>query len=249
MSRQLSQLQSSQPRRNESDQQQTAPKTTGAQTRLIIRSRQWVVWILVSFQLLKPLCLAWRRGFSLPIENWGGGKKTLPTQKNVKAVESLTEALGKSGFTVLTDYRGLTVAQLQDLRAQLRAHNAELRVAKNTLTRLAARANNLDGLEETLVGPTAIMFAYEDPAQPAKVLRDFARSSRILEMKAAVLEGAIVPVERVEVIADLPSREELIAKVVGGFASPIHGLVNVLAGSPRSLLNVLQARANQLEAA
>lgn len=167
----------------------------------------------------------------------------------MEEVASLTEALGQSGFTVLTDYRGLTVAQLQDLRAQLRGHQAELRVAKNTLVLRAARASELDELEEILVGPTAIMFAYDDPAQPAKVLRDFARSSRILEIKAAVLDGAIVPAERVEVIADLPSRDELIAKVVGGFSSPIYGLVNVLAGTPRSLLNVLQARANQLEAA
>lgn len=138
---------------------------------------------------------------------------------------------------------------MQELRRQLREHNAEYRVAKNTLTRFAARANNLEELEEYLEGPTAIMFAYEDPAQPAKVLRDFVRSSRILELKAAVLEGAVVPADRVEAIADLPSREELLGKVVGGMASPLYGLVNVMSGPARSIVYVLQARANQLEAA
>ncbi|MFW6075666.1 MAG: 50S ribosomal protein L10, partial [Chloroflexota bacterium] len=92
----------------------------------------------------------------------------MPTQKKIEAVAELSEALGQSGFTVLTDYRGLTVAQLQDLRRQLREHNAELRIAKNTLARIAAKENELDELEATLVGPTAIMFAYDDPAQPAK---------------------------------------------------------------------------------
>lgn len=131
----------------------------------------------------------------------------------------------------------------------MREHNAEYRVAKNTLTRFAVRANDLEDLEEYLEGPTAIMFAYDDPAMPAKVLRDFVRSSRILELKVAVLDGAVVPADRVEAIADLPSREELLGKVVGGMASPLYGLVNVMSGPARSLVYALQARANQLEAA
>lgn len=138
---------------------------------------------------------------------------------------------------------------MQELRKQLREHNAEYRVAKNTLTRFAVRANDLEDLEEYLEGPTAIMFAYDDPAMPAKVLRDFVRSSRILELKVAVLDGAVVPADRVEAIADLPSREELLGKVVGGMASPLYGLVNVMSGPARSLVYALQARANQLEAA
>lgn len=136
---------------------------------------------------------------------------------------------------------------MQDLRAQLRQHQAEMRVAKNTLTMLAAQNREIDGLDGALEGPTALIFSWEDVAEPAKVIRDFARSSRILQVKAAVFEGEVVPAAQVEAIADLPSRDELIAKVVGGVSSPIYGLVNVLSGPSRSLVYALQARANQLE--
>lgn len=153
----------------------------------------------------------------------------------------------RSALTILTDYRGLSVAQMQDLRSQLRPHQAEMRVAKNTLTRLAAQSREIEGLDGVLTGPTALVFSWEDVAEPAKVIRDFARSSRILEIKAAVFEGEVVPASQVEAIADLPSRDELIAKVVGGVSSPIYGLVNVLSGPARSLVYALQARANQIE--
>lgn len=171
----------------------------------------------------------------------------MPTPQKEAAVAQLTEQLGKAAFTVLTDYRGLTVEQLQDLRTKLREANAELHIGKNTLIKLAAEANDLEGLTPSLEGPTALMFAWDDPAQPAKVLRDFVRSSRILSLKVAVLDGEIVSAERVEVIADLPSREELIAKVVGSVAAPLYGLVNVLSGPQRSLVYALDARRRQLE--
>lgn len=161
----------------------------------------------------------------------------------------MTDALGRSVLTVLTDYRGLSVPQLQALRASLRESHADMKVAKNTLTRIAAREHNLGALDETLVGPTALVFAWEDPAQPAKVLRDFARSSGILSIKAAVMDGEILTAEQVGVIADLPGRDELIAKVVGGISAPLYGLVNVMSGPARSLAFVLQARKDQLEQA
>jgi large subunit ribosomal protein L10 len=124
-----------------------------------------------------------------------------------------------------------------------------MRVAKNTLTKIAAHSQEITGLDGVLEGPTALVFAWEDPAQPAKILRDFARSSRILEIKAAVMEGQILNAEQVTAIADLPSRDELIAKVVGGVSSPLYGIVMVLSGPVRSLAYVLQARREQLEQA
>lgn len=139
--------------------------------------------------------------------------------------------------------------QIQQLRASLRESQAELRVAKNTLTKIAAHAQEITGLDETLVGPTALVFAWEDPAQPAKVLRDFARSSGILEIKGGVMEGEILTPEQIGAIADLPSRDELVAKVVGGISAPLYGLVNVMSGPVRSLAYVLQARRDQLDAA
>lgn len=124
-----------------------------------------------------------------------------------------------------------------------------MRVAKNTLTRIAAHGREITGLDESLVGPTALVFAWEDPAEPAKIVRNFARSSGTLTIKSGVMAGEILTVEQVEAIAELPSREELIAKVVGGVAAPIYGLVNVLSGPVRSLAYVLQARKDQLEQA
>lgn len=124
-----------------------------------------------------------------------------------------------------------------------------MRVAKNTLTKIAAHGRDITGLDENLVGPTALVFAWEDPAQPAKVVRNFARSSGILSIKSGVMEGEILTAEQIEAIADLPTRDELIAKVVGGVASPIYGLVNVLSGPLRSMAYVLQARKDQLEQA
>jgi large subunit ribosomal protein L10 len=138
---------------------------------------------------------------------------------------------------------------MQDLRKQLRAQQADMKVAKNTLTKLAAHARDISGLDEVLEGPTALVFAWDDPAQPAKVVRDFARTSRILAVKAAVMEGEILSAEQVTAIADLPSRDELIAKVVGGISSPLYGIVNVLSGPLRSFAYVLQARRDQLEQA
>jgi large subunit ribosomal protein L10 len=173
----------------------------------------------------------------------------LPTPKKEAVVAEITDALGRSVLTILTDYRGLSVPQLQTLRANLRESHADMKVAKNTLTKIAAHAQDISGLDENLVGPTALVFAWKDPAQPAKVLRDFARTSGILSIKAGVMDGEILSAEQIGAIADLPSRDELIARVVGGISAPLYGLVNVMSGPARSLAYVLQARRDQLEAA
>lgn len=170
----------------------------------------------------------------------------MATPKKVATVAELTEVLSRSRLTIVTDYRGLTVTDLQNLRSQLRPHNAELRVTKNTLTRIAARANNLDTLEPSLVGPTALVTAFEDPVQPAKIVSDFVRTSRILQIRAAMLDGAMIGTADVEALASLPSRDVLIARVVGGLSSPLYGIVGVLAAPIRALQYVLQARAEQI---
>lgn len=151
-------------------------------------------------------------------------------------------------MTIVADYRGLKVTELQTLRSQLRPHNAEVKVAKNTLAKIAARNNELEVLESELVGPTALVLAYEDVAEPAKIVNEFVRSSRILEVRSGLLEGQLIAAGRIDEIANLPSRDQLIGKVVGGMSSPLYNIVGVLAAPMRSLMNVLQARANQLEA-
>jgi large subunit ribosomal protein L10 len=170
----------------------------------------------------------------------------MPTPKKVAKVAELSEALSRSVLTIITDYRGLTVTDLQTLRAQLRPHNAELRVAKNTLTKIAARQHNMEALEPQLEGPTALVTAFDDPVQPAKIVSDFVRTSRILQIRAAMLEGSMISADQIEALANMPSKEVLIGRVVGGFSSPLYGIVGVLSGPIRSLAYVLQARVTQL---
>jgi len=171
----------------------------------------------------------------------------MPTPKKVETVAELTDALQRSKLTIVSDYRGLTVADLQTLRSQLRPHNAEVRVAKNTLTTIAARQTNMEALESALKGPTALVTAYDDPVQPAKIVSDFARTSRILQIRAGMLEGAMIGTGDIEALASLPSRDVLVGRVVGGLSGPLYGIVGVLAGPIRALQYVLQARATQLD--
>jgi large subunit ribosomal protein L10 len=170
----------------------------------------------------------------------------VPTPKKVQEVEEITEILRESSLTILTDYRGLSVTQMQQFRAGLREHDSQFRVVKNTLTGIAADNAGLGEVRPLLEGPTAIVTSKDDPVGPAKAVQDFVRSSRILQIKGAILEGAVIPASEVERLASLPSREELLAKVVGGINAPLYGLVSVLSGTIRSLQYVLQARAEQL---
>jgi large subunit ribosomal protein L10 len=194
-----------------------------------------------------PVAL-WRGGVLFVVIWLRGGERALPTPRKEKLVEDLTYALGRATMTIVADYRGLKVSDLQSLRAQLRPHNADVKVAKNTLAKIAARANSLEVLESELVGPTALVLAYDDVAQPAKIVNDFVRTSRILQVRSGLLEGQIIAADRIDEIASLPSRDVLIGKVVGGMTSPLYNIVGVLSAPTRSLLYVLQARASQLEA-
>lgn len=170
----------------------------------------------------------------------------MPTPKKVQEVEEITGLLRDSSLAILTDYRGLTVADLQGLRAQLRPLNSRFRVVKNTLTKIAADKVGLEELHPLLEGPTALVTAGDDPVAPAKIISDFARTSRILQIKGGVLEGQVIGPEAISELAALPPREVLLGKVVGGMQAPLYGLVSVLSGTIRSLQYVLQARAEQL---
>jgi len=170
----------------------------------------------------------------------------MPTQQKARQIEELTDQFQRAQLAVLTNYRGLSVAQLQQLRGNLRGSNAEFTVAKNTLTRIASSQAGVEIPEEHLEGPTAIMFAYDDVVAPAKALTEFVRTSRVLELKVGVMEGQTLTAADVDTLANLPPREELLAKLVGMLASPMARAVGVLGGPSRSLANVLNARAEQL---
>ena len=170
----------------------------------------------------------------------------MPTPKKVEEVQEIADLLRESPLAILTDYRGLSVTDLQNLRSQLRPHQANIRIVKNTLTAIAAQQVGYASIQPLLEGPTALVTTVEDVVAPSKVVNDFVRTSRILQIKGALLEGQLIPASEVENLAALPPREVLLGKVVGGMQAPMYGLVAVLAGTIRQLGYVLQARAEQL---
>jgi large subunit ribosomal protein L10 len=156
------------------------------------------------------------------------------------AVAELTTALRDASAAVLTEYRGLTVAELKELRRSL-AGNATYSVVKNTLTKIAAREAGLAELEPLLEGPSAIAFISGDPVEVAKGLRNFTKDHPLLVIKGGVLDGATISADDIKKLASLESREVLLAKLAGGFAAPATQLVNVLAAPMRQLAQVLGA--------
>lgn len=170
------------------------------------------------------------------------------SQKEQEVAE-LSDKLARVKGAVLTEYRGLNVSQITRLRRKLRDAGVEYRVVKNTLLRLAARQAGLAGLDPYLTGPTAVAFGYQDPVSPARVLSEFAREFKQLAIKAGVLEGKIIDREGVRFLAELPSRELLLARVLGGMKSPLAGLAVVLNAPLQGLVRVLQAVREQKESA
>jgi large subunit ribosomal protein L10 len=167
--------------------------------------------------------------------------------EKVQEVEELADRFSRSSIAVVTDYRGLNVSDMVAFRARLREAGIEYRVSKNTLARFAADKSGREVIKEDLVGPTAIAFAYDDPVPAAKIVSEFARTSRILQVKGALLGDRRIGAAEVTRLAELPSREVLIAQVLGGMKGPIAGLVNVLNGVTQNLVGVLDARRRQLE--
>ena len=144
------------------------------------------------------------------------------------AVAELTEKFSSSAGAVLTEYRGLTVKALKDLRRTL-GDDATYAVSKNTLTTIAAREAGVEGLEEHLVGPTAIAFIDGDPVTVAKGLRDFGRANPLLVIKGGVLDGKFLSPDEVRRMADLETREVLLAKVAGGLQGVLQQAVSLFA--------------------
>ncbi len=156
-------------------------------------------------------------------------------------VAELKKNLSAAKGAVLTDYRGLTVAQDTQLRRKLRESAVEYKVVKNTMTRIAANELGISALDQFLEGPTAIAFSTVDPVTPAKIISQFSKDNKILEIKAGLVEGKVIDVEGVKALANLPPREVLLAKLCGCMQAPIAGMVNVLQGNIRNLVYALEA--------
>jgi large subunit ribosomal protein L10 len=170
----------------------------------------------------------------------------VPTPEKARQIEEISEILRTASLAILTDYRGLSVADMTVFRRRLQEQQANFRVVKNTLTRIAAERTGTEVITPLLEGPTALVYSMGDPVAAAKLTLEFARQSRILSVKGGLLAGRLLSAADVEALATLPPREELLAKVVGGLQAPLYGLVSVLSGPIRGLLYVLQARVRQL---
>ena len=169
-------------------------------------------------------------------------------EKKAQVIDELQEAFSGCSIGILTDYRGLTTAELGELRRKLRQSGVSYRVVKNSLAQFAAERAGMSDLKDSFVGPVAVALGYGEAPEPAKVLADYIRSSKsILSIKGGFLGDRILSSREVETLATLPSREVLISQVMAGMQSPITGLVNVLAGPLRGIMGVLQARIQQLE--
>lgn len=171
----------------------------------------------------------------------------MPTEKKAGTIAELEERIVSAQLIILADYRGLKVADLQNLRGQLRGVGAQFYVAKNTLTRIAANKKGITSLDATLEGPTALVFTGEDVVGPSKVINDFVRTSRILKVKGALLQGKAVAADQVEALATLPPKEELIATIVGALDAPISNVVFALDFAITEFTSLIDARVAQLE--
>lgn len=142
-------------------------------------------------------------------------------EQKKQLVDEIAEKLKNSQSTVVVDYRGLTVSEVTELRKQLREAGVEFKVYKNTMTRRAAEAADLAGLNEVLTGPNAIAFSADDVIAPAKILNEFAKKHEALEIKAGVIEGNVATVEEVKALAELPSREGLLSMLLSVLQAPV----------------------------
>ncbi|MFA4858002.1 MAG: 50S ribosomal protein L10 [Candidatus Margulisiibacteriota bacterium] len=171
----------------------------------------------------------------------------LPQPKKATELNALQEKIAHATAIVVTDYKGMTVAQISELRKKLRAGQVEYKVVKNTLLVKALQALKIDGLDAQVIGPIAVAFAKEDPIAPAKILTAYFDEAEKPQIKCGVVESKLLDAKDIAELAKLPSREELIAMVVGGLKSPLSGLVMVLSGLPRKLVYALDAVRKQKE--
>ena len=163
--------------------------------------------------------------------------------------ENLHDRFARSAIIVVTDYNGLDVAALNDLRRRLRVEGVEYQVVKNTLLVRAAADTEADLIKEYFKGPSAVAISYDDPVAPAKVLTQFAKENNKLEIKVGVLNGKVLDINAVKALATLPSKEVMLAQFLAVLNAVPTSFVRVLAEVPRSLLNVLTAIKDQKEAA
>jgi large subunit ribosomal protein L10 len=171
----------------------------------------------------------------------------MPTARKRETVKDLQHLFNGSQVMIFTEYRGLKVSDLTNLRRQLREKGVEYHITKNTLTELAAKRAGMEEMNEMLGGPVAIAFVNDDIPGATKVLNDFVRTSKIMVIRGGLAGKRVLSAEQVSDLTKMLSREQYIAQVLGTMQSPIRNLVTVLSGTLRGLMNVMQARIDQLK--
>ena len=172
----------------------------------------------------------------------------MPREKKAQIIDRLQEVFSKCSIGIFTDYRGLSVPEITVLRRKLKESGIEYKVVKNTLARFAAERAGKDELAGFFVGPVAVALGYGDITEPARVLADYIGTSKAsLSVKGGFLGDSVLSVEDVMTLSTLPSRELLLAKVVGGMQIPIMALLGCLTTPIRGFMGILQARIQQLE--
>ena len=163
----------------------------------------------------------------------------MPNASNIEQLAEIKERLQESGAVWVVNYRGLSVKQIQELRRNIRSAEARMFVYKNTLVHLALEELEMANIDEILSGPSAFVFTGEDPVASAKAIKEFAKTNNALEIKGGIMDGAYQNAEAVKAIADLPSREELVAKLLGTITNPMRQVAAALNAIPTNAVRAI----------
>jgi large subunit ribosomal protein L10 len=172
----------------------------------------------------------------------------VPTQEKIDAVEDLKGRLDGVKTVLLTEYRGLTVQQISELRKQLRAVSAEYKVVKNRLARIAISTTDLAVLSPQLTGPVALVVSKDDPVAVAKTVSTFARTNQAFTIKGGYVDGQVMQPDALKALAELPSKEALRAQLVGAISGPLTQLVSLLQAPQRELAYILAQHGKDADA-
>jgi large subunit ribosomal protein L10 len=174
----------------------------------------------------------------------------MPNQKNVQTVQNLKDKFSKATSVTFADYSGLAAQKAADLRQQVKDSDGETMVVKNTLLKVAINESSNEGLKKAkddLTGQTLVVLSYSDPISPIKAVFEFAKELEVPKIRSAIVEGIYKNEQKVQELKDIPSKEVLLAKLVGSLNSPVSGFVNAMAGVPRKFVYAIKAIADQSE--
>lgn len=167
----------------------------------------------------------------------------MPNDKNKQKVEELKEKLSKSNSVIFAEYHGLDANKVNNLRSKIKEAGAEMTVAKNTLVKIALKESKTGTkeVEKDLKGPLAVFFSYEDSIAPIKAIAEFVKTFDLPKVISGIVDGEYLNAERMEVLSNIPSKEELLSQLVRTLKSPLSGIANVLSGTQKNLVYVVSA--------